>query len=56
MLIGQIVSGFEEKAVINQTTVNDAGVKQTFHLPSLRGGKQQLALAALKKQLTDGSP
>lgn len=34
MLIGQIVSGFEEKAVINETTVNEAGGKQTLHLPS----------------------
>lgn len=34
MLIGQIVSGFEEKAVINETTVNKAREKQTLHLPS----------------------
>lgn len=37
MLIGQIVSGFEEKAVINETTVNEAGEKQTLHLPSFGG-------------------
>ena len=34
MLIGQIVSGFDEKVVISETTVNKAGGKQTLHLPS----------------------
>lgn len=34
MLIGQIVSGFEEKVVINERTVNEAREKQTLHLPS----------------------
>lgn len=34
MLIGQIVSGFEEKAVINEPSVKEAGGKQPLHLPS----------------------
>lgn len=56
MLIGQIVSGFEGKAVINETTINEAGAKQTLHLPSFERSKQQLALAALKEQLTESFP
>lgn len=34
MLIGQIVSSFEEKAVINETAVNEAGGEPTLHLPA----------------------
>lgn len=59
MLIGQIVSDFEEKTVINETTVNKAGRKEALHLPFSERretiSQTNLLLAALKQLLERGT-